>query len=41
MVAFDGDYYEYTGDDKKLSIINITDDNNCPELKIVKFNKNK
>jgi hypothetical protein len=39
-VAFDGDYYEYTGDDKKLSIINITDDN-CPELKIVKFNKNK
>ncbi|MCR4732451.1 MAG: hypothetical protein K5819_04475 [Lachnospiraceae bacterium] len=40
-VAFDGDYYNYDGNDKNLSIINITDDDNCPELKIVTFNKNK
>lgn len=40
MVAFDGDYYEYTGDDKKLSIINFAV-KAWPELKIVTFNKNK
>ncbi len=40
-VEFDGDYYNYDGNDKVLSIINITDDESCPELKIVTFNKNK
>ena len=39
-VAFDGDYYNYDGNNKNLSIVNITDDN-YPELKIVTFNKNK
>ncbi|SCW83111.1 hypothetical protein SAMN02910400_02655 [Lachnospiraceae bacterium C10] len=39
-VAFTGDRYIYDGNNKKLSIINFAIDGN-PELKIVKFNKNK
>ena len=39
-VAFTGDYYNYDGNNKKLSIINFAVKGN-PELKIVKFNKNK
>ena len=39
-VAFTGDRYIYDGNDKKLSIINFAIDS-CPELKIVKFDKNK
>ena len=39
-VAFTGDYYNYDGNNKKLYIINFAIDSN-PELKIVKFNKNK
>lgn len=39
-VEFDGDYYNYDGNDKDLSILDITTDK-CAMLKIVKFDKNK